>query len=110
MDSNMRLRVGATAGNLVEGESYDFPLAPMSKPLYLHVNVPEYDDSLSVSAAYKNAGGDPLAATVLDISTEGHHWVPLFHDDESLAQLTVTMTVDGDFGAVDVWISNSPVW
>lgn len=119
MDTNLHLRIGATAGNLTGDETLtDMDLGPMTKPLYFHINIPSVstDDVLDVTLDFENSSNTTLMQiTIPQISAAGHYWAPFFCDKPTLSDLSVilnataTGTAAMSFGAVDVWISNSPV-
>lgn len=117
-DSNAILRA-ASVGNLAVDETLtDFDLLPMTHPLYLHVLVPAVstDDVLDVTADFENVSGTTLMQTTLpQISAAGHYWIPIFCDKPTLTDLSVILNVTltgsaaGNFGAVEVWLSTSPI-
>ncbi len=103
MDSNMRLRVGATDGDLTTDETLPIlPLAPMSGPLYFHLNVPSSGDTGDVSIE----GMLPFMVTTgLEV---GHTCIPFFTERTTFG--VAFSNVSGNWGAVEVWISNNPLW
>lgn len=123
MDSNLRLRVGATAGNLTADATLTSvrigPMNPQGGPFYLHVNVPSITgtgDTLDVELEFC----DKLATTtqvynqnMKQITAAGLYHTPFWTDEEYLqVKLNVTDNDTGhacSFGAVDVWISTSPL-
>ncbi len=112
MDEFSVLRTGAT--NLTADETLDdFPLKPMVKPLYLHVNVPvvSASDTLDVTADFENVSGTTLQQTTIpQITALGHYVCPIFCDAPTLDALSVILNVTGtdvDLGAVKVWFSTS---
>lgn len=118
MDTNAVLRAAA-AGNLTADETLtDFPMEPMTRPLYLHALVPAVSasDSLVITADFEDGSGNTLMQTSLpSISTAGLYSMPIFCDKEDLTDLSVILdvtlvgTAAGNFGAVQVWISTSPL-
>lgn len=118
MDYNIWPRVGATAGNLTGDSTLtDVELYPMVKPMYFHINIPSVstDDVLDVTLDFEDASDNTLMQiTIPQISAAGHYWAPFFCDKPTLTDLsiildaTATGTAAMSFGAVDVWISNSP--
>jgi hypothetical protein len=116
MDTNLVLRA-ASAGNLTGDSTLtDFPIVPMDKPLYLHVLVPAVstDDVLLVTADFENGSGTTLQQTTIPtITAAGKYVVPLFCDHPDVTDLSVildataTGTAAMNFGAVEVWVSNS---
>ena len=118
MDTNAVLRA-ASVGNLaVDATLTDFPLEPMTHPLYLHVNVPAVstDDSLVVTADFENSSGTTLMQITLpSITVAGLYSMPIFCDKPTLTDLSVILdvtlvgTAAGNFGAVEVWLSTSPL-
>ncbi len=118
MDTNAVLRL-ASAGNLTADETLtDFELLPMTRPLYLCVLVPAVSasDSLVVTADFENESGTTLMQTTLpSITAAGLYTMPIFCDKETLTDLSVILdvtlvgTAAGNFGAVEVWLSTSPM-
>ncbi len=116
MDTNLVLRA-ASAGNLTGDETLtDAPIVPMVAPLYLHVLVPAVstDDVLDVTADFENVSGTTLQQTTIpQISAAGKYVIPIFCDHPSVTDLSVilnataTGTAAMNFGAVEVWVSNS---
>ena len=116
MDANTELRA-ASAGNLTgDATLTDFDLKPMIDPLWLHVNVPAVstEDTLDVTADFEDGSNNTLQQTTIPtITAAGHYVIPLFCDHPSLTDLSVILDCTGNdteamnFGAVEVWISNS---
>jgi len=117
-DTNALLRA-ASAGNLVADETLtDFAIAPMTHPMYLHVLVPAVstDDVLDVTLDFETSGSATLMQTTIpQITAAGFYHMPFFCDKPTLAALsvilnvTLTGTAAGNFGAVEVWLSTSPL-
>ncbi len=117
MDTNAVLRL-ASAGNLTADETLtDFPIEPMTRPLYLHALIPAVSasDSLVITADFEDGSGNTLMQAVLpSITTAGLYSLPIFCDKEDLTDLSVILdvtlvgTAAGNFGAVEVWLSTSP--
>jgi hypothetical protein len=118
MDAYTELRA-AGAGNLTgDATLTDFDLAPMVKPMYLHVNVPAVStsDTLAVTCDFENSSNTTLQQTTIPaISVAGHYVCPIFCDHPDLSDLSVILdvtqndTAAANFGAVEVWISNSRI-
>lgn len=116
MDKYTELRA-ASVGNLTGDSTLtDFDLAPMKRPLYLHVIVPAVSsgDVLDVTADFEDVSNNTLQQTTIpQITALGHYVCPLFCDHPSLTDLSVILnttandTVAQNFGAVVVYISNS---
>jgi hypothetical protein len=118
MDTNAVLRA-ASAGNLTgDATLTDFPLYPMTNPMYLHAIVPAVstDDVLTVKAVFQDESNNTLVQThSKSIAAAGHYVVPIFCDDPAMTDLSVildctaTGTAAMNFGAVVVYLSNSRV-
>jgi len=118
MDTNAVLRA-ASVGNLTADETLtDFPLEPMTQPMYLHILVPAVSasDSLVVTADFENVSGTTLMQTTLpSITVAGLYSMPIFCDKSTVTDLSVILdatlvgTAAGNFGAVEVWLSTSPL-
>jgi hypothetical protein len=116
MDTNLVLRA-ASAGNLTGDSTLtDMALTPMIDPLYLHIVVPAVSsgDTLLVTADFEDASNNTLQQTTIPtITALGHYVIPLFCNHPSLAALSVILdatadsTVAMNFGAVEVYVSNS---
>lgn len=119
MDTNLHLRIGATAGNLTGDETLtDMDFSPSINPMYLHIEVPAIstDDVLDVTADFENGSGTTVQQTTIpQISAVGKYVIPLFCDHPDVTDLSVilnataTGTAAMNFGAVDVWVSTSRV-
>lgn len=117
MDTNLVLRA-SSAGNLTgDATLTDVTIKPMVAPLYLHVNVPAVstDDTLVLKANFEADSTTILTAQLPSISAVGHYVLPIFCDDPITDALSVVLdctannSVAMNFGAVEVWISNSRV-
>ncbi len=123
MDTNLRLRVGSTAGNLTADATLTTkrigPMNPQGGPFYLHVNVPSITgtgDTLDVELEFCDEADTTTQVYNLNmpqITAAGLYAVPFWTDEEYLqVKLNVTDNDTGaacNFGAVDVWISTSPI-
>lgn len=117
MDTILELRA-ASAGNLTGDSTLtDFDWTPTNVVSYLHVLVPSVstDDVLDVTADFENGSGTTLMQIKMaQITAAGHYYIPLVCDHPSVTDLSVildctaTGTAAMNFGAVVVWISNSP--
>lgn len=118
MDANAVLRA-SSAGNLTADETLTaFSMDPMNCPLYVVVNVPAVSTSDSVvpKVSFQNSSSTELMNTFHpSISTAGLYSFPIFCDKLTLSKIVVTLdvtlvgTAAGNFGAVEVWLSTSPI-
>jgi hypothetical protein len=118
MDANTVLRA-ASAGNLTADETLTaLALEPMTRPMYLIANVPAVSasDSLVINAAFQNSGSTELMeVNRASITAAGVYSLPIFCDMPTTSKLVVTLdttlvgTAAGNFGAVEVYLSTSPI-
>jgi hypothetical protein len=117
MDTNLVLRA-SSAGNLTgDATLTDVAIKPMVAPLYLHMNVPAVStsDTLTLQANFEADGTTLVTQELAAINTVGHYVLAIFCDDPDTDALSVVLdltannSVAMNFGAVEVWISNSRV-